>query len=448
MKQLVIAATAGLLLNGAAAASDIDARRSPVVEVVDKTKDSVVNISARTLVERSNLYELPYGDLFHEFFRRQFGHQRTQTPERSLGTGFMVGSEGHVLTNYHVVSRAETVFITMANGDRFTAELVGAAPDADLALLLVDNDGESLPPGLEFFVGDPYIGETVIAIGNPFGLDHSVTVGVISARDRTLRAGSRTYAGVLQTDASINPGNSGGPLLNVLGKVVGVNTAIFQGAQGIGFAIPADTTSRILDELASIGSLRPGWTGLDVQDLTTALAAGMGLRSTDGILVTTIVPGSPAEQAGLDVGDLLTHVDGHRLRRLSDFAAHMGTFPVGGRMTISGERNGQERSWTVNVASYQKERINGWFDRFGLAINENEKSLVVRGTRSGTRAAEIGFRAGDVIVSIDRIPTSDRFRLQEHLLRHRQKSYFLFGVLRGRHLQRVSLKLPPPDSTY
>lgn len=441
---LVVACTAP------AWAQSLDPRRTPVVEVVEHSKNSVVNISAQRIVERSPLALGPGGALLEDYFRHFFGYQ--PAPRRhastSLGTGFLIDTAGTVVTNYHVVARAEAIEVTLANGDRLPAELLGAAPDADLALLKLEHDGTTLPPPLEFFSGTPWIGETVVAIGNPYGLDHSVTVGVISATDRTLDTRDRTYVGVLQTDASINPGNSGGPLINLLGQVVGVNTAIYGGdAQGIGFAIPADVVRRVVDELLSSGRLTRGWIGVTLQDLDAAIAAGLNLRSTDGVLVRSVVADSPAARAGLAVGDLIQSVDGHRVRNSSDVEAHLDTYAAGRNVRFAGLRNGSAQAWTITVGAYDRTRINGWFDRIGLKFQDRGDTLVVLGVVPGSTAAELGFEPGDRIVAIDRIPVGERERLQDHLLKHRRKGYFLIGLKREHWGQHVGVRLPPPDPT-
>ncbi|RMF16659.1 MAG: PDZ domain-containing protein, partial [Candidatus Dadabacteria bacterium] len=367
-----------------------DPRRDRVVDIFEATRPGVVNIYTTRIVERSPFRGWPYGMLFDEFFGHRAPVQKV--PIRSLGTGFLVDRDGHVLTNYHVVARADDIRVRMSDGTSVSAELIGAAPDADLAVIRLDAEKGTLPAPLEFAQDRPLIGETAIAIGNPYGLDHSVTVGVVSALDRTLEADGRTYAGVLQTDASINPGNSGGPLLDIRGKVIGVNTAIYQEAQGIGFAIPADTAQRVVAELTSHGTITTGWLGIVVQGLDAQLAAALGLRHHDGAVIADAVADSPAAKAGLQAGDVILGAGGHRIRSARELEAMLETFPTGTVITIQIWREGKELELRAIVGAYPKKRINGWFDRIGLRTKDLGKSWLVAGVTPGSVAADIGFR--------------------------------------------------------
>lgn len=426
-----------------------DPRRTPVVEVFEQTRLQVVNIAAERIVDQPVWGTRGRrGDLFDEFFGRFHAPQTRRMPVRSLGSGFIAAEGGMVLTNEHVVSRAENIRVILADGHEYHAEIVGAAPDVDLAVLRIDSGDDVLPPPLRFFEGTPWIGETVIAVGNPFGLDHSVSTGVISALDRSFRADHRTFAGVLQTDASINPGNSGGPLLNVHGEVVGVNVAIFQEAQGIGFAIPADVARRVLHELLSNGDIAMSWIGVELQALDARLAAGLGRRSQEGALVARVLPDSPAARAGLEPGDLLVRLDKHRLRTPEDIGAHLNSYPPESRLRFEGLRNSEEWQWPVTVAAYDEQRLDGWLNRVGLQTRRADKAWVITRVEPGSPAADIGFRPGDAIVAIDRIRVQDEGRLARHLLAKRRSSYFLVSLARGRFIRQVGLRLPPPDPSF
>jgi len=428
---------------------DTPTRRTAVVDVVQRTKASVVNISAKKIVERSLFPDAPFGDLFEDFFGRRFGSPTREVPHNSLGTGFLASTAGTILTNHHVVARARQIRVTFEDGREFNAQVIGAAPDVDLALLeLQDADPEQLPEPLTFAKGQSLIGETVIAIGNPFGLDHTVTTGVISARDRTFHVKDRTYVGVLQTDASINPGNSGGPLLNIQGRVAGVNTAIFQEAQGIGFAIAADVAERVLRELGAQGSVARSWLGVELQNIDNRLAETLGVERNDGVVVTRVVADAPAHHAGLREGDLLTHLGEHKIDQRKAFGALLATYGPGHHAVLKGRRNGQPTRWRVKPGTYDTARLDDWWRRIGVTLVHKRDHWRVQAVRKNSAAAKLGLRAGDAIVALDRFPVSQTKKLRRHLVRNRHKSYFLLGVARGRRVQHVGVQLPPPDPTY
>ncbi len=308
-----------LLLAGSvrAAAPETDpARRSRVVEAVERAGPAVVNISTeQTVVQRP----MPFGDpFFEQFFHDFFDARPRRSTRTSLGSGVIVRSDGTILTNEHVILRGGRIHVTLADGREFDAKLVGRDPDSDLAVLRIDT-GKSLPYIALGHSDDLMIGETVIAIGNPFGLSHTVTTGVVSAIKRSLRTGGRTYTDFVQTDASINPGNSGGPLLNITGELIGINTAIYGSAQGIGFAIPVDRISRVLGDLVSGRKpAAPDPSGLAWDML------GLQLREADGMLVIMRVKrGSPAERIGIERGDALLGIDGESVESLGALAAHL-----------------------------------------------------------------------------------------------------------------------------
>jgi serine protease Do len=293
-------------------------RRSRVVEAVERASPAVVNISTeQAVVQRP----MPFGDpFFDQFFRDFFDPRPRRSTRTSLGSGVIVRADGTILTNEHVILRGGRIHVTLADGREFDAKLVGRDPDSDLAVLRIDT-GKSLPFVALGSSNDLMIGETVIAIGNPFGLSHTVTTGVVSAVKRSLRTGGRTYTDFVQTDASINPGNSGGPLLNILGELVGINTAIYGSAQGIGFAIPVDRASRVLGELVSgkkAAAPDPNQVAWEM--------LGLQVRVVDGALeVSRVKSGSAAARIGIEPGDLLLGLDGEALdsldalgRRLED----------------------------------------------------------------------------------------------------------------------------------
>jgi len=302
---LILLALAGAARAGAPETDP--ARRSRVVEAVERARPAVVNISTEQVVIQR---PLPVDPFFEEFFRDFFDSRPRRSTRRSLGSGVIVRGDGTILTNEHVILRGGSIHVTLADGGEYEAKLVGRDPDADLAVLRI-NAGR-VPYMALGSSSDLMIGETVIAIGNPFGLSHTVTTGVVSATKRTLQTGGRTFTDFIQTDASINPGNSGGPLLNILGELIGINTAIYGNAQGIGFAIPVDRVRRSLDQLVS-GRPQPeahpnqlAWDQLGIQ-----------VRDDQrGLAVARVRDGSAADRVGVQRGDRLLGFDGDALDSL------------------------------------------------------------------------------------------------------------------------------------
>ena len=273
-----------------------DERRTPVVRAVEQTRPAVVNISAEqvVVVQRDPFFEQFFNDFFEARPRRE---RYTRT---SLGSGVIVRPDGYVLTNAHVVARGQRIKVVLADERELDARVVGVDADADIAVLKVE---AGTLPHLEFGNSeDLMIGETVIAIGNPFGFSHTVTTGVISALRRSLKSEGRTFLDFIQTDASINPGNSGGPLLNIRGELIGINTAIYGGAQNIGFAIPAKRASQVVGDLIRYGEVRRSYLGVQVQDLTPELASALGIEARHGVVVREVEERRPGRGAGTRAG--------------------------------------------------------------------------------------------------------------------------------------------------
>ncbi|MDI6710232.1 MAG: trypsin-like peptidase domain-containing protein [Bacillota bacterium] len=280
-----------------------------VADIVDKVSPAVVKIDTRVTKTFSGN---PF--LNDPFFRQFFGPSAPlqQQEEHGMGSGFIFSPDGYILTNEHVIQGATDVTVTLAGSRKpLPAKVIGADHDLDLAVVKID--GHGLPT---LKIGDSNrtrVGDLVIAIGNPYGLDHTVTTGVISAKGRPITIEDRYYDNLLQTDASINPGNSGGPLLNMQGEVIGVNTAVNTQAQGIGFAIPTSTIRPVLDELIRTGKITHPWLGVQMQELTPEVAQYAGLPDTQGVLVIAVVPHSPAARAGIKPGDILLTLDGNKI---------------------------------------------------------------------------------------------------------------------------------------
>src|SRR5437667_3117399 len=315
---LLIAVLAPAVAAARGAESD-PARRSLVVEAVEKASPAVVNVSTEQIVEQCRApFPFPQDPLFEAFFRDFVDPRPRRFKTTSLGSGVIVAADGTIMTNVNVIERASRIHVTLIDQREFDATPVGADADADIAILRV-KAGDDLPHIPFGSSADLMIGETVIAIGNPFGLSHTVTTGVVSAVGRSLHDEDRTYTDFVQTDASINPGNSGGPLLDIKGELIGINTAIHGKAQGIGFAIPISRAKRIVQELISHGAVEAPWVGLAVQTLTPELAPHFSLRDRQGVLIRTVEPGSPAARAGLNRGDILLSLDGRPLHSSEEY---------------------------------------------------------------------------------------------------------------------------------
>jgi serine protease Do len=289
---------------------------NPFVRVAEMVTPSVVNISTVTTGKARNPSEQfrPFGNdpFFRDFFDRFFEGMPRQHRQTSLGSGVIIDKGGLILTNNHVIKDADEITVKFANKQEARGKIVGTDPKTDLAVIRVSTK-EDLPVVALGNSDALHVGQWAIAIGNPFGLDHTLTVGVISATGRS-EVGIAAYENFIQTDASINPGNSGGPLLNIRGEVIGINTAIVASGQGIGFAIPVNMARKVMDDLVKKGKVTRGWLGIGIQPLTPELAKSFALSADEGILVNQVMPKSPAEAAGLKTGDLILSVDGKSVK--------------------------------------------------------------------------------------------------------------------------------------
>jgi serine protease Do len=415
-------------------------RRSPIVMASEKASPAVVSIIAAQVVERRTN---PFGGnpFFDDFFRDFFEPFQQRQTDQSLGSGVVISPDGYVLTNEHVVVQAEKIQVQLADDRKLNARLVGADSDSDLAVLKVE-DSKSLP-SLSFGNSDDLmIGETVIAIGNPFGLSHTVTTGVVSALNRSLNTDGRTYYDFIQTDASINPGNSGGPLLNIKGDLIGINTAIYGKAQGIGFAIPITRAKRIVQELISHGAVEPPWIGLVVQTLTPELAYHFSLKEKQGALVRMVESGSPAAKAGLQRGDVLVSLNGRPLRSAEEYLQREREHSSGDTLRLRVMHGGEAKEVAVTAARFPQEKADdlAWqLLRFALA--ESENGLEVKKVRPGSPAARIGVERGDAILGLSGSQTKTLAEFRRKIIDARLSQSLLLSIGRGRQLYHVTIPL-------
>jgi len=418
----------------ATAEGDPFLRRTAAVEVVEQVGPSVVNITTERITRTGNPFTRGRGfDPRRDDFFRQFYQPRTRRVQH-LGSGVIFDGQGHALTNEHVVARASRIRVTIADGREFDAELIGADPKNDLAVLKILTD-EALPyvePGRS---DDLMVGEPVIAIGNPFGFSNSVTTGVISAENRSVNAQGHTFHGLLQTDALINPGNSGGPLLNARGELIGINAAIYSGAQGIGFAIPIDVAKRVIRELLLYGEIHPVWLGLEFQDLDPALKEVMGLpEGFSGALVNRLHPGSPASKAGLRRGDIVASLDGRDVKGAQHLLEMLESMTAGQRIALEIHRDRELRGIEVVAAELPQTMVHGIANRklgLDVQLSAGLGSFEIEGVEPGSAAAEMGLRAGDHLLGINGVRLQSEEDLRRAVARLRGRDRALIVVQRG-----------------
>lgn len=383
----------------AAPAPELLISQKAFIEVSEKVTPAVVNIRA----ERVRMVDR-LSPLFEEFFGDFFRQPPAQQRERSLGSGFILSEDGYILTNEHVVSGAEQIKVRLTDQRVFPGKVIGVDPKTDVAVIKIEADGP-LPVAV---LGDSdrlKVGQWALAIGNPFGLDSTLTVGVISATGRT-DIGIEDYENFVQTDASINPGNSGGPLLNIYGEVVAVNTAIVASGQGIGFAIPINLAKLVADQLINSGEVTRGWLGVSIQPLDADLAASFGLDRVTGALVTGVLPGTPAEKAGMQRGDVLLSFDGKPVRSVKELQLLVASSPLEKELLIEVLREGTRLVLKVVIVARDAEAqpvkqgdLEPWL---GMSLEETSQGVRVAVIDPDGVAANAGVHAGDLILAINR----------------------------------------------
>jgi serine protease Do len=389
------------------AAGWVDAQgHSPFVRVVNKVKDAVVNISAEKVVDARQYHN------FDPFFEDWFGPNEPRSRQKSLGSGFLFRADGYILTNYHVVNGADNITVRLSDKMELPGEIVGMDAATDLAVIRIkaDHDMPSIPLGNSDSL---MVGDWVVAIGNPFpsqGLDRTVTVGVISAlgrKDLYFGDETPTYQNYIQTDASINPGNSGGPLVNLTGEVVGINAAIASptGSNvGIGFAIPVSFATMVIPDLLAKGSVARGWLGIQPRDLTWDDAEAEGLKSADGVVINRVIPDTPAEKAGLRVGDVITAIDGKRVDDAQGFMQIIWQSRVGSIVRLDVQRRGTPQTVSVTLDDRSKYQVSAGPDETAPPAKAPQWLGMEVATATQDLADEYGteFHPGVVVTDVDR----------------------------------------------
>lgn len=407
----------------ASAVSHADAFKTPgsFTELAERVKPAVVNISTTRNVKgrgfSSPFGRSPFGD---DFFDRFFGDiPQREFKQRSLGSGFIISNDGYIFTNNHVVEKADKILVKVSDNKEYEAKIIGTDAKTDIALIKI-KPSSNLPVA---DIGDSEkvkVGEWVIAIGNPFGLDQTVTAGIVSAKGRVIGAGP--YDNFIQTDASINPGNSGGPLFNMEGKVIGINTAIVAHGQGIGFAIPINMAKSILADLKTKGKVTRGWLGISVQDVSEDIAKNLNLKDRSGAIVSDVFKGDPADLAGIKVGDIVVEINGKAIKNTQDLLLNVASAQVGEKISVKVIRDGKEMVFSVTVkerkesAEVAATRGEGKF--FGIVAREitpemarqlgvaRETGLIISDIEEGSPADGVGLRQQDIIIQVNKVKVS------------------------------------------
>lgn len=439
--------------------------------VAQKATAAVVNISTvKVISQMAPGFTTPFGenDPFYDFFGDDFFRRFFQTPQRrnykqrSLGSGVIIDRRGYILTNNHVIEGADEIKVTLLDRREFTGKVIGSDPKTDLAVIKIETQ-ENLPTVTLADSDQIEVGEWAIAIGNPFGLNQTVTVGIISAKGRAdLRIVD--YEDFIQTDAAINPGNSGGALLNIRGELIGINTAIFSrsgGYQGIGFAIPANMAKKVMAELIQHGKITRGWLGISIQEITPELAAQFNIKANKGVLVGGFLEPSPAKKAGIQVGDIIIQIDDKPIATVAELRNKIADTPVGNRMKIEVARNGSRLSYSVKIAAMPDEpkpelqmETQGptGSSLLGMAVTplstdiaqelgiEYEKGLVVSDVVEGGPAAEAGIQRGDLIKEVNKSSVKDLGDYQKVLARVNDGDQVLILFKRGAYTQFVVIQ--------
>jgi len=446
----------------ASAVSPGDSSRTPgsFADLAEKVKPAVVNISTTKVLKGG--MRSPFGggapfdrNFGNEFFDRFFGDApRREFKQQSLGSGFIISSDGYIFTNNHVVEHADKILVKLSDGREYEAKIIGKDAKTDIALIKI-KPNENLPVAE---IGDSdklRVGEWVLAIGNPFGLEQTVTAGIVSAKGRVIGAGP--YDNFIQTDASINPGNSGGPLFNMEGKVIGINTAIVAQGQGIGFALPISMAKNILPDLKSKGKVTRGWMGVSVQDITDEMAKSLQLKERRGAIISEVFKGDPAERAGIRAGDVVTEINGKKIKDTHELLLSIASFHVGDKVSIKVIRDGREMVFQVTVTERRDQpevaaAKGGSHEQFGLVIDDitpeiarylgipAKTGIIVIRVQSGSPADEVGIQPQDIILQVNKVKISSVKQYLREISKQTNKGGIMLLIKRGQATFFVALR--------
>ena len=437
------------------APKDMAGLRTSFASVVKDVAPAVVNISTKKVV-RQQVSPFANDPFFQMFFGNAVPGITQDRVERSLGSGVILREDGLFVTNYHVVAEAQKILVSLANGREFNAVYIDGDRELDIAIMKIDTEGEKMPFATLGNSDALEVGDVVLAIGNPFGVGQSVSMGIVSALGRG-NVGNAGPGDFIQTDAAINPGNSGGALIDSTGKVIGINSAIFTrsgGSNGIGFAIPANAIKNIVQSVIATGEVRRGWFGATGQDITQLLADKLELATPHGVLINEIANGSPANRAGLQVGDIIIGFNGVPVRNTDMLLSRVLTSPIGKPIPLVVSRAGQEVALTVRLTEPPKRDksnqkiLEGRHIMAGFVVEElspalaqelnmnfNAKGVAV--LQVPTRGVNLGLMPGDVIEEMNDLEIHSLQDLEAALVNHRSRTWHIVYTRQGRIFRTV-----------
>jgi len=439
----------------------LEAFSNGIADIAEKVGPAVVNIDTVRMVKTQfPSFEDP---IFKRFFGRDFEEYRKAIPQKGTGSGFIISQEGYVLTNEHVVRKAEKIKVTLSDGREFTGNVVGSDVSSDMAIVKIP--ANNLPT---VTLGDSdklRVGEVVIAIGNPYGLQQTVTMGVVSAKGRSipLGEGEQVYRNFIQTDTAINPGNSGGPLLNTKGEVVGINTAIIPYAHGIGFAIPINAAKKNIDDLITLGKVRRSWLGVYIQEVTPEIAEQFNLKEAKGVLVGDVIKDGPAEETGISRGDIITKVNDQEVNSTGELQDKIRDIDIGKNANIEIIREGKVISFIVKIGEMPTIEEEGFSIEKVFSVQAGikvkvvtpeiakeaglpwVKGLVITEVIPGSSADDMGLQQGDVILEANRIEMSSIDEWEEIINKLEPGDTLLLLVFRNQRTYYVPIKVEKVD---
>jgi len=439
--------------------SAIKSLSDDISRIAESVGPAVVNVDVVRYVETRPFTSR---DPIFEWFFEQHEEFRRRIPQRGAGSGFIVDKEGYILTNEHVVHNAEEIKVVLSDGREFTGEVVGSDITTDMAIVKID--ANNLPIVILGDSDSLKVGEIVIAIGNPYGLEKTVTMGVVSAKGRDISAGSegQEYRNLIQTDTAINPGNSGGPLLNTDGEVIGINSAIIPYAQGIGFAIPISVAKRNLDDLITLGKVRRSWLGVYIQEVTPEIAEQFDLEKADGVLIGDVIESSPAEEAGLVRGDVILSVNNKEVNTPQELQDAIRDLEIRDEAELRVIRNGKEVSFNVIIGEMpsdesitSEEKILSISAGISVEVVSPEiareaglsraRGLVITDVIPGSSADDMGLRSGDIILEANRKEVSSIAEWEEIISKKDAGDTLLLLVFRSGHTYYAPIKIEEVD---
>jgi len=423
-----------------AQAGPVDSRENNVVKAFRKAGPAVVSIRALRVAK----YQTPStrGFFGPEFFNDFWFGPGVRREQESLGSGVIINPHGYILTNQHVVEGASKILVSLQNGAEVQADLIGADYKSDLAVLKINTKQQFgyLAMGQS---SDLMIGESVIVIGNPFGLGHTLTVGVVSALHRRIQVGDRVYGEFIQTDASINPGNSGGAMLNINGDLIGITTAIYSKAQGIGFAIPISKAKRIVDDLIAFGTVKPGWLGIDVEDLTPELSSALSVPLNAGVMISKVWPGSPSDKAGLKAGMVVLEFDEKAAPSKQVFKEIMADITRNAQVKIKYFEQGKENSAIVRADDFPAQMASELcWSLLGLEVGPAKgPGVVISKIDPSSPAGKIGIGRGDQIFRVNQNPVNGIDDFYQIIIGNRNQNSVIIVIKRENTIYYVTLPL-------